>query len=117
MVKIEHIELFADAYKLSHRDQYPIKKGVIYSNLVARNTRKELSDNSQFDNRFIVHGIKQAITIMKESWDKFFNVPKAQATHMLKSILTQSLGIQDPNISHFEKLHDLGYLPLEIKAI
>lgn len=49
--------------------------------------------------------------------DNFFSKDKNEVISEYKQFIFDTLGIVDFNTNHIEKLHDLGYLPLEIKAL
>tara|TARA_R110000782_G_scaffold75562_7_gene150775 strand:+ start:12078 stop:13835 length:1758 start_codon:yes stop_codon:yes gene_type:complete len=104
-----------DFYKTFHKDGYhpDIKK--VYSNYTSRNGR--LSNVSGGDSVVFV-GLQYFIKdVLIDEWNNtFFNLPKEQAIHNFKRIVDNSLMI-DYDMSHFEALHDLGYLPLSIKAL
>jgi len=104
-----------DFYKTFHKDGYhpDIKK--VYSNYTSRNGR--LSNVSGGDSVVFV-GLQYFIKdVLIDEWNNtFFNLPKEQAIHNFKRIVDNSLMI-DYDMSHFEALHDLQYLPLSIKAL
>lgn len=101
-----------DFYKVDHRSQYAPGTTMIYSNLTARISRVPGID------KVMVCNVEAAC----EDWlircfnDTFFSLPKPLAVGMYKRRIETSLG---PGISfdHIEALHDLGYLPVEIKAL
>lgn len=49
--------------------------------------------------------------------DNFFRRPKHQVLSEYKRRISTSLGSHLPSYQHLEKLHDLGYLPIRIKAL
>jgi nicotinamide phosphoribosyltransferase len=53
-----------------------------------------------------------------DNWNKnFFFRPKAEVIGELRRVLDFTLGKGAVDVSLFEELHDLGYLPLHIKAL
>lgn len=102
---------YLDSYKISHKWQYPEKTEMVYSNWTIRGSRMEGVDY------YIFFGLQYYIKeYLINKWNKeFFNVPKEEALKRFKKTLKNSLGVTD--ISHYEKLHDLGYLPIEVKAV
>lgn len=84
---------------------------MVYSNWTPRKSRLEGVDY------YIFFGLQYYIKeYLINKWNnEFFNLPKEEALKRFRKTLKNSLGITD--ISHYEKLHDLGYLPIEIKAL
>lgn len=108
--------ILCDFYKISHRIAYPKGTEVIYSNFVPRSTKYL----PQADG-IIVFGIQAFIKeyLMKTFQKYFFELPKEVAMQQYREIIGASFDIPDENVdvSHLEALHDLGYLPLSVKAI
>lgn len=106
-----------DSYKLSHINFEVKGVSEIYSNATPRFFKyfKALYPNS--DNKIVVFGIQYIIQrILIDAWnDGFFNQSKDKVIKQAKRLLSQYIGME--NLSHFEKLHDLGYLPLELKSL
>lgn len=105
--------LLCDFYKLSHRLQYPEGTEVVYSTWTPRASRLK-------DVNHIVNFGQQAFI---KNWlidffnEHFFERPKKEVVDEYKRILKHTLGVANPNASHIEKLHELSYLPLSIKAL
>jgi len=105
--------LLADFYKISHREMYPENTQLVYSTWTARTSR--LLDVNE-----TVHFGHQAF--IKEFLIRFFNEhffgrPKEEVIAEYSRIIKNTLGIEKPATAHIEALHDLGYLPLKIKAL
>ena len=49
--------------------------------------------------------------------DNFFARPKDDVMAEYKRVLKHTLGVDDPDASHIAELHELGYLPIKIKAV
>lgn len=104
--------LMADFYKISHRLMYPENTETVYSTWTSRASRLEgIDENVVFGQQRM---IKKLMRIMTEN---FFQKPKAEIVRSYSRIIKYSLGVPNPDTSHIEALHDLGYLPLLIKAI
>lgn len=103
-----------DFYKTFHKDGYHPEITKVYSNYTSRNGR--LSNVKTDDVVFV--GLQYYIkdVLIKEWNESFFDVPKEIAIKAFKRIVDCSLGI-NYDMAHFEALHDLGYLPLKIKAL
>lgn len=113
--------LFAtDFYKPSHADQYNQNSEVIFSNFTPRSD-KLFPHFSDDDHRVVVVGTQGvAINFLVEYWnDQFFKKPKNEVIGEYVEELNLSLGIPFDKIrtEHIEALHDLGYLPLELRSL
>lgn len=105
--------LLCDFYKLAHRSQYLPKTEKVYSTWTPRK-----SLNSKID--FVVTAgfqkfVKEfLITFFDEN---FFKANKTSVVSEYSRIVKNTLGISNPETKHIEDLHDLGYLPIKIKAV
>lgn len=105
--------LLADFYKLSHRTMYPKKTQTVYSTWTPRATR--------------MSGVNEVVWFGGQSFYKtflidffnthFFQKSKAEVIAEYVRVIKFTLGDQNPETKHLEDLHDLGYLPLSIKAL
>jgi nicotinamide phosphoribosyltransferase len=104
---------FADFYKTDHKSQYPKVTEIVYSNLTPRGSRIEGIDY------IVVFGIQGFIKryIIEEFNNGFFALPKAEVVAKYKRRIDNALGKGAVTLEHIEALHDLGYLPIEIKAL
>lgn len=105
--------LLCDFYKVSHYDMYPEGTEVVYSGWTPRGSRLKGVD------RVVAFGFQAFIQryLIDYFNEHFFSRPKDEVVAEYVRILRNTLGIADPRTSHIEALWDLGYLPLEIKAI
>lgn len=107
--------LLTDGYKLGHHFQYPKGTEMVYSNWTPRSCKyfPEASEGS------VVFGIQYLIKeyLIKQFNENFFNLPKEQAVKEFHDRVDNFVGISNVGIEHIEALHDLGYLPIEIKAL
>lgn len=108
-----------DFYKADHRRQYPEGTTEVYSNFTPRSSRIGGKLFQEFDNKIIFFGLQYFLkNFLIESWNKeFFQKEKKQVIDRYKRRMDQSLGKGLINIEHISDLHDLGYLPLKIKAL
>ncbi|HLK27038.1 MAG TPA: nicotinate phosphoribosyltransferase [Puia sp.] len=104
--------LLTDYYKVGHVFQYPDNTTLVYSNLTPRKSRIEGVDEMVFFG--LQYFIKEYL--IKYFNENFFNQPKEKVLNEYKRRISTSLG-NLPTYEHLKKLHDLGYLPLEIKAL
>lgn len=104
-----------DGYKLDHRRQYPEGTQFVYSNW----TPRSCSYFPEAEEGVVVFGIQYFIKeyLIRRMDEEFFNVPKHQAVHNFKRRVDTFLGDNQVGTEHIEALHDLGYLPICIKAL
>ena len=104
-----------DGYKLDHRRQYPKGTEFVYSNWTPRSNAyfPEAEDGS------VVFGIQYFIKeyLIKRFNDGFFNVPEDVAVASFKRRIDTFLGDNEVGADHIRELHQLGYLPIRIKAL
>jgi nicotinamide phosphoribosyltransferase len=117
-----HVLANTDSYKLSHRGFMNEGTTKIYSNFTARSSRHlpVLRDGvSPYDEKAVVFGIQYFIKdYLQREWnDGFFLKPKSEVIQRFKRLIDCYLGKGSVPMEHFEALHDLGYLPIEIKAL
>ena len=105
--------LLTDYYKIGHVFQYPANTTLVYSNLTPRKSRFEHIDEMVFFG--LQYFIKEYLVDYFN--DNFFNRPKESVLADYKRRIVTSMGADLPTYAHIEKLHDLGYLPIEIKAL
>lgn len=107
-----------DFYKADHRRQYPEGTEYVYSNFTPRSSRlANVLDG--FDDRVVFIGLQGYINrVLIDQWKReFFDKPKAEVVAKYKHRMDTSLGEGAVPTDHIEALHDLGYLPLRIKAL
>ena len=107
-----------DFYKADHRRQYPEGTEYVYSNFTPRSAR--LANVLEgFDERVVFLGLQAYIKrILIEQWQReFFDKPKEDVLKKYKRRMDTSLGEDAISTEHIEALHDLGYLPIKIKAL
>lgn len=105
--------LLTDFYKVGHPFQYPAKTQFVYSNLTARKSRiAGVSEMVFFGLQYFLKAY-----LVEHFNQGFFNRPKCEVMAEYKRRIRTSLGGDLPSYKHIEDLHDLGYLPLKIKAL
>ncbi len=106
--------LLCDFYKVSHKNQYPNGTEIIYSTFTPRS-------NKYFPkaNEVVVFGIQAFVKkyLINYFNENFFNRPKQDVIEEYKRVLKYTLGEDSPDASHIAELHDLGYLPIRLKAL
>lgn len=105
-----------DGYKLSHKGFMQPKTTSMCANLTARNGERMtwMADKKAvfFSLQAFIKGV-----LIREFNETFFNLPKASAIGRLNRTVTRYLGPGKVSMKHFEELHDLGFLPLSIRAL
>lgn len=111
--------LFAtDFYKIGHINQYNKLTTMIFSNFTPRADKLFQHYVENAPRAVLVAGIQGVIqSFVMDLWnDGFFKQPKAKVVGQYKRLVDKSLNV-DLDVSHIEALHDLGYLPLEIRCL
>ncbi len=105
-----------DFYKADHRRQYPEGTSLVVSNFTPRSGRHA---NVADKDHIVFFGLQYFIKdFLQRVWnDGFFHRSKAEAVGEYKRRMDTSLGADAIPVDHIEALHDLGYLPIEIKAL
>lgn len=105
--------LLTDGYKTGHHQQYPQNTTLVYSNFTPRSNKyapKGCDQVVSFGQQMVMKQIHEAFQ------NEFFSKPKEEVCGEMKRELSMYLGT-DYDVSHFEALHDLGYLPIHVKGI
>ena len=105
--------LLKDGYKVGHKFQYPEGTTLVYSNLTPRKSRVDGVEEVVFFG--LQYFIKEYL--IRQFDENFFQQPKAEVMAKYKRRIENYLGKDAITYEHIEALHDLGYLPLEIKAL
>ena len=105
--------LLTDGYKTGHHQQYPKGTTLVYSNFTPRSNKYA----PKGCNEVVVFGTQMVMQQLHEAFlNDFFSRPKDEVCGEMKRELSMYLGT-DYDVSHFEALHDLGYLPICVKAL
>jgi nicotinamide phosphoribosyltransferase len=126
--------LCTDGYKTSHHQMYPEGTTLVYSNFTPRHGKHT---NVKGGKGVVSFGQQMIMRQIKEMFDKyFFNLPfmeglRGSSRPEIKNVLKNQrnkvcqeikqeysmyLGY-DYDVSHIERLWDLGYLPIKVKAL
>lgn len=110
--------LMTDGYKLGHRNMYPAGMNRLYSNFTPRSNKyfPEATDG------VVVFGIQYFVQkyLIDNFNQNFFSRPLEEVLETYSTFLDGFVG---ENVSkkigteHIKALHELGYLPIEIKAL
>ncbi len=106
-----------DFYKADHRRQYPKGTSLVYSNLTPRSDK--LSNLPGKHDGIIFFGLQYFLqSFLIEDWNEmFFHKPKDEVVKAYKRRMDTSLGKDAIPCEPIAALHDLHYLPIEIKAM
>jgi nicotinamide phosphoribosyltransferase len=105
--------LLTDGYKTGHHQQYPKGTTLVYSNFTPRSNKYAPANCDEV----VSFGQQMIMKQIHEAFDKeFFSKPKDEVCGEMKRELSLYLGT-DYDVTHFEQLHDLGYLPINVKGI
>ena len=111
--------LACDGYKIGHKEQYPKGVSKIVANFTARNGKyfSETIKPLIYDNKIAIFGIKSAISELKSIFNEtFFYKKKSEVCNEYFEVVKSYLG-KEIDISHIEKLHDYGNLPLTFRSL
>lgn len=109
-----------DVYKIGHADMYTEGTDFLYSNLTPRSDKYFRSSgvSKMYDGKMVVFGTQGSIMEIVEDWnDSFFSKPKEDVIRRYRRRVNGVIGEGKVSTARMEALHDLGYLPLEIKTI
>jgi nicotinamide phosphoribosyltransferase len=105
--------LLTDGYKTAHNRMYPKGTTLVYSNFTPRSNKYAPKGCDQV----VSFGQQMVMMQIHEAFHRdFFSKPKDEVCGEMKRELSMYLGT-DYDVTHFEALHDLGYLPIAVKAL
>ncbi|WP_405566932.1 nicotinate phosphoribosyltransferase [Polaribacter sp. Asnod6-C07] len=105
--------LLTDGYKTGHHQQYPKGTEEVYSNWTPRSNKyapKGCDKVVSFGQQYVFKWLHDYFN------DHFFSKPKESVCNEIKEELSLYLGT-DYDVTHYEKLHDLQYLPIKAKSL
>lgn len=105
--------LLCDFYKVSHRPQYPANTETVYATWTPRTSRVNGIDTVV---AFGFQGFVQEYLIDYFN-QHFFSRPATVVVAEYERFMKFALGEVNPVTEHIEALHNLGYLPILIKAV
>lgn len=108
----------ADFYKTGHIYMYPENTEMVYSNFTCRGDQYA-SMLPDFDHRTVFFGLQGVCKwLLIDLWHReFFTQPKQEVVRRYARRMNSSLGQGSVRTEHIAALHDLGYLPVVIKAL
>lgn len=105
--------LLTDGYKTGHHKQYPKGTEEVYSNWTPRSNKyapKGCDKVVSFGQQYVFQWLHNYFN------DNFFSKPKDIVCNEIKEELSMYLGTAY-DVTHYEKLHDLQYLPIKVKSL
>lgn len=108
-----------DFYKVGHKAMYPVGTEVIYSNFTPRSNRLAPTVADKTIDNVVFFGLQGFVKnfLIETFNEKFFKQDKEKVVAKYKKRCDISLGAGVVDVQHIADLHDLGYLPIEIKAL
>jgi nicotinamide phosphoribosyltransferase len=110
--------LWTDGYKICHKEQYPKGTEWVYETWTPRKSRIEGI------NHVVFFGLQGALSEIKEMFDEhFFSKDRNRIIDDYIDTVTHVFGRTNSYFSsthswkHIGQLHDLGYLPIKVKAL
>ena len=105
--------LLCDFYKISHKSLYPQDTELIYSTWTARNSLKKGIDEVVF------FGLQAFVKeyLIDYFNNNFFNRTVEHVVEEYVRVIKYCLDVENPDTQHIKALHNLGYLPVQIKAV
>lgn len=110
------MKLYTDGYKLGHFEQYPETTTRMYGYLGARNAKHMPDVGSDNRNDVLVYGINNMVRELNDIFDDFFKSDLKDMRSTFDNI-TAYLGDNNQVEDKIKSLHELGFLPLNIKAL
>jgi len=107
-----------DSYKLGHAEQYPEGITKVYSNFTPRSSNHFNAPAEYKDNRIVWFGLQIFLTELNEVWrTTFFEEEWGYVELEAKELYAAFCGPNGFDTDRLKALYDLGYLPIEIKAL
>ena len=108
--------LYSDFYKVDHRRQYPPNTSLVYSNFTPRASRIPGVD------KVVVFGLQYFLKkVLIDDFEGFFDIMCHEGSEYsikeYKRIMDNTLGPNAFPMDHIDDLYNIGYLPVEIKAL
>ncbi|WP_256856288.1 nicotinate phosphoribosyltransferase, partial [Rodentibacter genomosp. 2] len=105
--------LLCDFYKTSHQIMYPKGSQILYSTFTPRSNKQ-----APYLTKVVSFGFQAFITkyLIHYFNDNFFSRNKDEIVSEYSAFIKKALQLDDTG-EHIKQLHELGYLPIRIKAI
>ncbi|HEX7684338.1 MAG TPA: nicotinate phosphoribosyltransferase [Trinickia sp.] len=109
----------ADFYKTGHPSMYPAATTRLVANFTPRSAKYAPVLDRFFDDKVVWFGLQGFIKefFLGVFQREFFEARKADAVRKYKRRMDTALGQDAVPVDRLEALHELGYLPLELRAL
>ena len=108
----------ADWYKPGHKPMYDQNTKLIFSNLTPRNDKNFAHYADKNARGVIIMGTRRmAMDALVTLWKGFFKMKRDAAVKKFARMSRNSLGEAAPSAECWGELHDLGYLPIEVRSL
>jgi nicotinamide phosphoribosyltransferase len=106
---------WTDTYKVGHISMLPVGSTLMQSNFTPRSGKHSNCPNG---NTIVSFGQQMLVRKIREDWAiNFFNKPISHIDQFAKDMGNLLMWDHPIDVTHFKQLHQLGYLPIEIRAI
>lgn len=108
-----------DGYKTGHIRQYPPGAQVVYSNFTPRSVKHAATISGICDDKVVHFGLQYFLKhVLIEGFNRtFFAEPRIKVCAEYQRVMDAYLGKGAVDTKHIAELHELGYLPLSIRAL
>lgn len=105
--------LMSDTYKHTHPRMYPQNMTKLVSYLTPRKNMSDVFPNMVF------FGLQAFIRdyLIDQFDEQFFDLPIGRVEARYKHYMDVQIGVENTEWDKIKALHELGYLPLEIRAL
>lgn len=116
------MEMFAphvtDFYKPSHKAMYHELTEQVFSNLTPRSDKHFEHYADEGARGVLVIGTRRMVLdAVIGIWKNFFRMPREAAIRKFSRMVKNSIGASAPSAECWGELYDLGFIPLEIRAL
>jgi len=106
---------WTDVYKTGHKFMLPPGSTLMVSNFTPRSGKRSNIPNSK---GIISFGQQKLVRQMHSDWNRNFFKRDISEIEQFGKDMTDMLMLSEPfDIQHFKDLHDVGYLPIELRSI
>ena len=111
--------LESDFYKQVHWNQYPKNVAKVVSYFTPRMSRLMDMKATDDQDKLVMFGLQSYLKELIEDFNTyFFNRDKQEVLDEVKHLLNNTFANEDIyGLHRYAELHDLGYLPIEVKAL
>lgn len=107
-----------DSYKLGHASMYPVGTTKVFSNFTPRSENHFNVPKEYKEGKIVWAGFQVFLHELKDLWQRtFFDADREEVVQEFATLVAPFCGPNGFDVKHIYDLHDLGYLPLEIRAL